>query len=89
MNFMEHVDIKQSFTGSQMWSRQKNRYIVADPGKRSFEVIFNPCTFYTLLSHESTLGDKNGEGSAIYFCGENITHDRLMHIQKKSQNKQK
>ena len=74
------------FQGQECGPNKKIRCIVGDPGKKSFEIL-NPGTFYTLLSRASTLGGKDGKGSAIYFCGENISNERLMNIGKRTQSK--
>ena len=72
------------FQGQECGPDKNIKCIVGHPGPRSFETL-NPGTFYTLLSRASTLGDENGNGSAIYFTGENINTHRLTRIHKKSE----
>ena len=58
--------------------------IICDPGKREDERSALGL-FYTALSRATTLGDENGDGSAIYFCGEDFTEERFRNIAKKKQ----
>ena len=71
------------FQGQECGPDKNIKCIVGHPGPRSFETL-NPGTFYSLLSRASMLGDENGNGSAIYFTGENINIHRLVRIHKKS-----
>ena len=70
------------FQGQECGPDKNIKCIVGHPGPRSFEIL-NPGTFYSLLSRASMLGDENGNGSAIYFTGENINIHRLVRIHKK------
>ena len=70
------------FQGQECGPDKNIKCIVGHPGPRSFETL-NPGTFYSLLSRASMLGDENGNGSAIYFTGENINIHRLVRIHKK------
>ena len=71
------------FQGQECGPDKNIKCIVGHPGPRSFETL-NPGTFYSLLSRASMLGDENGNGSAIYFTGENINIHRLVRIHKRS-----
>ena len=53
--------------------------MICDPGPRSFELI-SPSTFYVALTRGTTLGDATRLNSAIYFCEENITPQRLKNM---------
>ena len=71
------------FQGQECGPDKNIKCIVGHPGPRSFETL-NPGTFYSLLSRASMLGDENGNGSAIYFTGENINIHRLVRMHKKN-----
>ena len=53
--------------------------IVCDPDKREAERSALGL-FYTALSRATTLGDKNGDNSAIYFIGDNFCEERIRNI---------
>ena len=53
--------------------------MVFDIGPRRFESS-TPGLFYVVHSRGTTLGDDNPKDSAIFFCGENVTDDRLINM---------
>jgi hypothetical protein len=44
--------------------------------------------FYTMLSRATTLGDKDGRNSAIYFIGPHLTKERIQNITFKTNSNQ-
>lgn len=57
--------------------------IVCDPGDRQFEGLC-PGTLYTAVSRATTLGDKDGVGSAFYFLERKISVDRIKFVRYKT-----
>lgn len=55
--------------------------IVCDPDKRHVEGSALGL-LYTAVSRATTLGDKNGIGSAIYFTGDSFTESRIRNLGK-------
>lgn len=53
--------------------------IVCDPDGKQGEVR-NTGLLYTAVSRATTLGDHTGKGSAIYFTGTDLTHDRIKYV---------
>ena len=56
--------------------------IICDPGDRKAEGNATGL-LYTAVSRATTLGDKDGFGSAIYFTGMDFKEDRIRNITKK------
>ena len=56
-------------------------YIICDPDRREVEGTALGL-FYTIVSRATTLGDADGNGSAIYFIGEHFTEERIRNIGK-------
>lgn len=57
--------------------------IICDPDVKAAESRATGL-FYTALSRATTLGDKDGLNSAIYFTGKNITKERIQEVTMKS-----
>lgn len=53
--------------------------IILDPGSRKFEQM-NPGSLYVGLTRGTTMGDETRMNSAIYFCGDNITPERMINM---------
>ncbi len=53
--------------------------IILDPGIRKFEQM-NSGSLYVGLTRGTKMGDKTRINSAIYFCGNNITSDRMFNM---------
>ena len=57
--------------------------IVCDPDVKGAEGRATGL-FYTTISRATTLGDRNGLHSAIYFTGPNLTSDRIKNLTMKA-----
>ena len=57
--------------------------IICDPDGKSAEARATGL-LYTALSRATTLGDDSGLGSAIYFIGPDLTHERVQRINYKT-----
>ncbi len=53
--------------------------IFLDPGSRKFEQM-NPGSLYVEWTRGTTMGDETRMSSAIYFCRDNITPERMINM---------
>ena len=74
-----------TFQGLQAGPTEKGKpkkhmyeHIVCDPDKSKYEAT-NTGLLYTAVSRGTTLGDKDGLNSAIYFTGDRLTTERIKH----------
>ncbi len=63
--------------------KKENLYIpsknILDPGSRKFEQM-NPVSLYVGLTRVTTMGDESIKNSAIRFCGNKITPERMINM---------